>query len=54
MFRDVDSDVKDSKGEPLEKGRKNRENKVDLIADGANAINQMEYVLEYQGVGRSR
>jgi hypothetical protein len=45
MFRDADSEVKDRKGEPVEKARKNRENKVDLIADGANAINQTECVL---------
>jgi uncharacterized coiled-coil DUF342 family protein len=46
MFRDADSEVKDRKGELVEKVRKHRENKVDLIAEGANAINQMEYVLQ--------
>lgn len=46
MFRAADSEVKDRKGELVEKARKYRENKVDLIADGANAINQMEYVLQ--------
>lgn len=45
MFRAVDSEVKDRKVELVEKARKYRENKVDLIADGAKAINQMEYVL---------
>ena len=45
MFRAVDSEVKDRKVEIVENARKYRENKVDLIADGAKAINQMEYVL---------